>query len=163
MPQKIRLKPRPTDVLSIGTLARRTGLAVSAIRYYETQGLIVAPRAPSGQRRFRRSDIRRLSFIRIAQQFGFTLPQIRAQLSQLPDARTPTARDWAKISTTFRTVLDEKIATLTKLRDDLDGCIGCGCLSLTKCKLYNPTDAAAAAGPGPRYLMGDTATDFTHE
>ena len=141
--------------LTIGALAERTGLAVSAIRYYEAQGLVHPWRNAGGQRRFHRADIRRLSFVMIAQQFGFTLPQIREQLDQLPGGRTPTAEDWKKISVTFRGYLDQRIATLQKLRDDLDGCIGCGCLSLAQCRLYNPDDAAAAKGPGPRFLMGD--------
>jgi MerR family redox-sensitive transcriptional activator SoxR len=141
--------------LGIGALAARTGLAVSAIRYYEAQGLIRPWRNAGGQRRFARADLRRLSFVMIAQQFGFTLPQIRAQLDGLPKGRTPTKADWAAISAGFRDDLDVRIATLTKLRDQLDGCIGCGCLSLETCALYNPSDAAAARGQGPRYLMGD--------
>lgn len=143
------------DGLSIGALAERTGLAVSAIRYYEAQGLIQPWRNTGGQRRFQRSDLRRLSFVMIAQQFGFTLPQIRAELDQLPGGRTPTKADWARMSTGFRARLDEKIDTLTRLRDNLDGCIGCGCLSLPTCALYNPTDRAAEKGAGPRFLMGD--------
>ncbi|WP_300059695.1 redox-sensitive transcriptional activator SoxR [uncultured Roseobacter sp.] len=143
------------DGLSIGALASRTGLAVSAIRYYEAQGLIKPWRNAGGQRRFERSDLRRLSFVMIAQQFGFTLPEIRAELDRLPGGRTPTKADWARISTGFRARLDEKIETLTRLRDNLDGCIGCGCLSLPTCALYNPTDRAAEKGAGPRYLMGD--------
>ncbi|MGZ2256736.1 redox-sensitive transcriptional activator SoxR [Roseobacter sp. A03A-229] len=143
------------DGLSIGALASRTGLAVSAIRYYEAQGLIKPWRNPGGQRRFERSDLRRLSFVMIAQQFGFTLPEIRAELDRLPGGRTPTKADWARISAGFRDRLDEKIETLTRLRDNLDGCIGCGCLSLPNCALYNPTDRAAEKGAGPRYLMGD--------
>jgi len=142
--------------LSIGALAERTGLAVSAIRYYEEQGLVHPWRNAGGQRRFHRADIRRLSFVMIAQQFGFTLPQIRDELDRLPGGRTPTAADWAKISRSFRTHLDQRIATLQKLRDDLDGCIGCGCLSLAQCRLYNPDDKARVKGTGPRYLMGDT-------
>ena len=141
--------------LSIGALAARTGLAVSAIRYYEAQGLIQPWRNAGGQRRFERADLRRLSFVMIAQQFGFTLPQIKAELDHLPGGRTPTKADWARIRAGFRAVLDDRIATLTKLRDNLDGCIGCGCLSLEACALYNPTDRAAEKGPGPRYLMGD--------
>lgn len=141
--------------LSIGALAARTGLAVSAIRYYEEQGLITPWRNAGGQRRFLRADIRRLSFIRIAQQFSFTLPEIRALLDQLPGGRTPTPQDWRRISEGFRARLDQRIETLEKLRDDLDGCIGCGCLSLPKCALYNPGDRAQEKGSGPRYLMGD--------
>ncbi len=142
--------------LSIGALADRTGLAVSAIRYYEDQGLVFPWRNAGGQRRFHRADIRRLSFVMIAQQFGFTLPQIREQLDRLPGGRAPTAEDWAKISVAFRGHLDARISVLQKLRDNLDGCIGCGCLSLEKCKLYNPDDRARQKGAGPRYLMGDT-------
>ncbi len=141
--------------LAIGALARRTGLAVSAIRFYEAQGLIRPWRNAGGQRRFERADLRRLSFVMIAQQFGFTLPQIKAELDCLPGGRTPTKADWARISEGFRAALDARIATLTKLRDNLDGCIGCGCLSLEACALYNPVDRAAAKGQGPRYLMGD--------
>ena len=143
------------DGMTIGALATRTGLAVSAIRYYEAQGLIRPWRNEGGQRRFERADLRRLSFVMIAQQFGFTLPQIREQLDALPNGRTPTKTDWAKISESFRASLDARINTLTRLRDNLDGCIGCGCLSLPKCALYNPSDSASLKGPGPRYLMGD--------
>lgn len=146
----------PTSAgISIGYLADRTGLAVSAIRYYEAQGLVEPWRNAGGQRRFHRADIRRLSFIMIAQQFGFSLPQIRGYLRELPNNRTPTKQDWAAISGSFRDQLDERIETLLRLRDKLDGCIGCGCLSLASCKLYNPEDRAAAKGKGPRYLMGD--------
>ncbi|MFK7763301.1 MAG: redox-sensitive transcriptional activator SoxR [Roseobacter sp.] len=141
--------------LSIGALSRRTGLAVSAIRYYETQGLIRPWRNAGGQRRFSRSDLRRLSFVMIAQQFGFTLPQIKAELDRLPGGRTPTKADWTRISHGFRSALDAKIEALTRLKDNLDDCIGCGCLSLKSCALYNPQDQAARNGTGPRYLMGD--------
>jgi len=146
---------RSTDRLSIGQLADRTGLAVSAIRYYETQGLVSAFRNAGGHRRFARSDIRRLSFVLIAQQFGFTIEKIRQQLDSIPNAKNPGKDDWARISNEFRVELDKRIETLTLLRDKLDGCIGCGCLSLEKCALYNPRDRAAAKGPGPRYLLGD--------
>ena len=141
--------------ISIGQLAERTGLSVSAIRYYETQGLIASERSSGGQRRFLRSDIRRLSFVLIAQQVGFTIEQIREQLDKLPNGRTPNKSDWAGMSRGFRTALDEKITALTQMREQLDGCIGCGCLSLTNCKLYNPEDRAFRKGAGPRYLMGD--------
>ncbi len=144
------------DGLTIGELAARTGLAVSAIRYYEAQGLIRPWRNPGGQRRFQRADLRRLSFVMISQQFGFSLPEIRALLDQLPGGRTPTAADWAAIGTEFRQVLDARIQTLQKLRDNLDGCIGCGCLSLPRCQLFNPDDQASRKGKGPRYLMGDS-------
>nr|WP_321249330.1 redox-sensitive transcriptional activator SoxR [uncultured Ruegeria sp.] len=145
-----------SEGLAIGALARRTGLAVSAIRYYEAQGLIAPWRNAGGQRRYQRADIRRLSFVMIAQQFGLTLPEIREVLSGLPGNRTPTPQDWKQISTTLRARLDQRIDSLTRLRDNLDGCIGCGCLSLPKCALYNPDDRANSNGSGPRYLMGDT-------
>ena len=141
--------------ISIGQLASRTGLSVSAIRYYETQGLVSSERSRGGQRRFLRSDIRRLSFVQIAQQVGFTIEQIREQLDALPNGRTPTKADWSRMSRGFRQSLDDKIDALTQMRDLLDGCIGCGCLSLTNCKLYNPEDRAFRKGAGPRYLMGD--------
>ncbi|WP_171175736.1 redox-sensitive transcriptional activator SoxR [Ruegeria sp. HKCCD8929] len=148
-----------SEGLSIGALASRTGLAVSAIRYYEAQGLIAPWRNPGGQRRYQRADIRRLSFVMIAQQFGLSLPEIREVLAGLPDKRTPTPRDWARIGKGLRVHLDQRIDTLTRLRDNLDGCIGCGCLSLPKCALYNPDDRAKSKGSGPRYLMGDAPED----
>lgn len=144
--------PSPNDMLPIGQIAKRAGLAVSAIRYYENEGLIRAIRSAGGQRMFKRADIRRISFIRIAQGFGFTLPEIRDRLASLPDARTPTAADWRAISQEFREALDAKIATLTRLRDDLDGCIGCGCLSLSRCALHNPGDKLQTQGAGPQRL-----------
>ena len=139
--------------LTIGELARRTGLSVSAIRFWEEKGLVEALRTRGGQRRFLRSDIRRLSFALIAQQLGFSLEAIGRELAVLPQGRTPTAADWAKISRGFRRQLDERIAAMERMRDRLDNCIGCGCLSLRKCALYNPGDRLAAEGPGPRYLV----------
>lgn len=144
-----------SEGMSIGDIAARTGLAVSAIRYYEAQGLISPWRNDAGRRRFLRADIRRLSFVMIAQQFGFSLQQIRVELNRLPRHRAPTKADWARVSAEFRAGLDARITQLEKLRDTLDGCIGCGCLSLEACALYNPADRAAARGTGPRYLMGD--------
>lgn len=141
------------DMLMIGALARRTGLSVSAIRFYEARGLIRSTRSEGGQRRFRRADIRRLSFILIAKRLGLTLEEISAELARLPDARTPTASDWARISRALRARLEAQIASLQRTRDRLDGCIGCGCLSLSHCALYNPQDKAAAAGPGPTYVF----------
>ena len=141
------------DLLPIGDLARRTGLSVSAIRFYEEKGLVEPIRTAGNQRRFLRSDIRRLSFILIAQQLGLALSEIEDQLAQLPHGRTPTVADWRAISESIRAVIDERIETLEKVRRNLDGCIGCGCLSLGRCKLYNKDDAAAAAGPGPRVLQ----------
>lgn len=151
------MKKKIETTLSIGAVAKRTGLAVSAIRYYEEQGLVQSERNNGWQRRFLRSDIRRLSFIIISQDLGFSLDQIREQLNRLPDRRTPTAKDWSKMSINFRVHIDAKIQSLTQLRDKLDGCIGCGCLSLDKCKLYNKDDRAAKKGVGARYLMGDVA------
>lgn len=151
--------------ISIGQVAKRTGLSISAIRFYETQGLVRPSRNAGGQRRFFRSDIRRLSFVLIAQQLGFTIEQIRQQLSDLPQERTPTKTDWARISRGFRTELQQRIDVMTRMRDRLDGCIGCGCLSLKNCSLYNPADRAYQHGAGPRYLMHDTdrvSADLQH-
>ena len=147
-------------LLTIGELARRTGLSVSAIRFYEARGLVAAIRTSGNQRRFPRSDIRRLSFALIAQRCGLTLAEIEAELAGLPLGRAPTRGDWQRISTRLRDRLDERIALLERTRDRLDGCIGCGCLSLDVCALYNPADQAGGAGPGPRFLMGDKAADF---
>ncbi len=146
---------RGGDLLSIGQLASRTGLSVSAIRFYETKGLIAPLRNPGGQRRFVRADIRRLSFILIAQQLGFSLQEIRRRLAALPDGGAPTRADWSRLSRAFRAEIEDRIETLSQLRDKLDGCIGCGCLSLQNCALYNPEDRAAGLGVGPRYLLGD--------
>ena len=142
-----------SEGLSIGALAKRTGLAVSAIRYYETKGLITPWRNAGGQRRYQRADLRRLSFVMIAQQLGLTLPEIREVMAGLPGNRTPTRDDWARISQGLRHRLDQKIATLQKLRDNLDGCIGCGCLSLPTCALYNPQDRLGRDGTGPRNVI----------
>jgi MerR family redox-sensitive transcriptional activator SoxR len=147
-------------LLTIGELARRTGLSVSAIRFYEARGLVEAIRTGGNQRRFMRSDIRRLSFALIAQRCGLTLGEIEKQLASLPDGRAPNRADWRSISERLRATLDERIAMLERTRDRLDGCIGCGCLSLETCALYNPDDRAARAGPGPRFLLGDKASDF---
>src|SRR5438270_12820920 len=152
------MNPPPT--LSIGELARRTGLSVSAIRFYEARGLVRATRGAGNQRRFARSDIRRLSFALIAQQLGLTLSEIEAELSTLPNQHAPTRADWRAIGARMRGVLAAKIAMLQKTQDLLDGCIGCGCLSLDRCALYNPNDRAARAGPGPRFLLGDRPKDF---
>lgn len=140
------------DGLTIGAVAERTGLAISAIRFYEDQGLIAPWRNAGGQRRFDRADLRRLSFIMIAQRCGFTLPEIRAELAQLPKGRAPNRADWTRISEGFRDEINARIAGLALLRDRLDGCIGCGCLSLDVCALHNPSDEAAKDGSGPRVL-----------
>ena len=153
------MKNRRNEI-SIGTVADRTGLPISTIRFYEAQGLVRPERNAGGQRRFLKSDIRRLSFVMIAQKFGFTLDQIKDVLESLPDERPPNAADWARISRQFHTELTRQIDMLTKFRDTLDGCIGCGCLSLQRCALYNPDDRAASLGQGPRYIQGDSAADI---
>ncbi len=140
---------------SIGDLATRTGLSVSAIRFYEKKGLITPDRNAGNQRRYEGADIRRLSFILIAQQLGLTIDQIKQVMASLPDGRTPTKADWSKISRKFRKTLDERIAMMQRMRDKLDGCIGCGCLSLKACSLYNPDDQARRLGVGPRYVLSD--------
>lgn len=141
--------------LTIGALSERTGVAPSALRFYEAERLISSSRTAGGQRRYRRDTIRRVSFVRIAQQVGLSLDEIRDALSSLPEGRTPGRRDWERLSASWRPRLDERIATLERIRDRLDGCIGCGCLSLSACRLANPGDVAGEAGPGPRYLAGD--------
>lgn len=151
------------STLSIGQLAQRTGLSVSTIRFYEARGLVQATRGPGNQRRFARSDIRRLSFALIAQQLGLTLAEIEAELATLPQGQAPTRADWRAIGARLRGVLAAKIAMLQRTHDLLDGCIGCGCLSLDRCALYNPNDRAARAGPGPRFLLGNRASDFADE
>jgi MerR family transcriptional regulator, redox-sensitive transcriptional activator SoxR len=153
----------PSSTLSIGELARRTGLSVSAIRFYEARGLIRATRGSGNQRRFVRSDIRRLSFVLIAQQLGFSLAEIEGELAILRHDQAPTAADWRAIGERMRGVLAAKIAMLQRTQELLDGCIGCGCLSLDRCALYNPNDRAARAGPGPRFLLGDKASDFEND
>ena len=150
----------PQPLLTIGELARRTGLSVSAIRFYEACGLVNPIRTAGAQRRFLRSDIRRLSFALIAQQLGLSLEEIAQALAGLPDGRAPSRQDWARISGKVRAALDHKIMLLERTRENLDGCIGCGCLSLDRCALYNPGDRAARAGAGPRFLLGDRAADF---
>jgi len=144
----------PNDLLTIGDLARRTGLTPSAIRFYEDKGLLQSHRTGGNQRRFLRSDIRRLSFILIVQKLGLSLEEIGEHLRSLPQGRTPSSFDWWKISEAIRESLDRRIAQLQALRDNLDGCIGCGCLSLKRCALYNPQDRLAEEGPGPRTVLG---------
>jgi len=143
------------DLLAIGEVAARAGVATSALRFYEANGLIEAERAGSGHRRYHREVLRRVAFIRVAQRVGLSLEEIKAALATLPDARTPNAADWARLSRGWRSRLDDEIATLERVRDQLSSCIGCGCLSLRACALYNPDDAAAARGAGARYLLGD--------
>jgi MerR family transcriptional regulator, redox-sensitive transcriptional activator SoxR len=140
------------DELTIGQVATRSGVAPSALRYYEEQGLIRADRTPGGARRYARSVLRRLAFVRAAQNVGLSLTEIRDALATLPEGRPPTARDWARLSVGWRDRLDEQIAALERLRDGLTSCIGCGCLSLTRCRLSNPGDIAAQDGAGARWL-----------
>ncbi len=142
------------DLLTIADVAHRSGFAASALRYYEAEGLIHATRTGGGQRRFERGVLRRLAFIRAASNVGLSLPEIRAEMASLPDNRTPGKADWQRISKHWRGRLDEQIRALERLRAGLDGCIGCGCLSLQRCRISNPNDIAAASGdaPGAAYL-----------
>jgi len=142
----------PEARISIGEVARRSGFAASAIRYYESQGLITSERMAGGQRQFERGVLRRLAFIRAAANVGLKIEEIRTELDQLPSGRTPTKADWHRMSQHWRGRLDEQIAALERLRNGLDSCIGCGCLSLKHCAIANPGDAAAASGPGAAYL-----------
>ena len=143
------------DDLPIGVVADRAGVRVSALRFYEDRGLITSARSEGGQRRYRRSVLRRVAFIQAAQRVGLTLDEIGRALATLPGDEGLTAADWKRLSKAWRPMLDERIRLLEGLRDDLDSCIGCGCLSLERCRLRNPGDRAGASGPGPRYLMGD--------
>ena len=143
---------RTTDLLSVGEIARRSGFAESAIRYYEGLGLLTATRTTGNQRRFERSTLRRLAFIRAARNVGLSLDEISAALASLPEGRTPTRTDWTRLSRKWRRRLDDQITALTALRDGLDSCIGCGCLSLQRCAISNPGDKARSGGPGAAYL-----------
>jgi MerR family transcriptional regulator, redox-sensitive transcriptional activator SoxR len=143
---------RSADPLTVSELARRSGFTASAIRFYDKEGLITASRTAGGQRRFERNTLRRLAFIRAARNIGLSLDEVSDALALLPGNRTPTRADWARLSKEWRTRLDEQIDALTALRDDLQQCIGCGCLSLQRCAISNPADAASAAGPGAVYL-----------
>ena len=146
--------------LTIGYVAERTGLPPSAIRYYEDEGLVSPDRNDSGHRRYARSDIRRLSFVMISQGLGFSIAEIREALAALPEHRTPSKADWARISRRFGRELDARIEQMQLLRQRLDSCIGCGCLSLKTCALYNPRDKARTRGQGPRYLLGDRSDEI---
>jgi len=143
------------ELLPIGAVVDRTGVAHSALRFYEAEGLIHSVRAPSGHRRYPREVIRRVSFVRVAQQVGLSLEEIREALSSLPANRTPNQRDWERLAKSWRPRLDHQIAVLERLRDRLTGCIGCGCLSMKACQLLNPHDRCAGLGPGPHYVTDD--------
>lgn len=141
--------------ITIGDLSARTGVAPSALRYYEEQSLIHSYRTTGNQRRYHREVVRRVSFVRAAQQLGLTLEEIHAALDSLPDRRTPTDDDWSRIAASWRPRIDAQIRMLERLKDRLDGCIGCGCLSLKVCRLVNPGDCAAERGTGPRYIIDE--------
>jgi MerR family transcriptional regulator, redox-sensitive transcriptional activator SoxR len=143
------------DLLTIGAMSERTGVSHSALRFYEAEGLIHSTRSDGGQRRYTRDTLRRVSFIRVAQQVGLSLEEIGAALASLPENRTPNQRDWERLSKSWRPRIDDQIGVLERLRDRLTGCIGCGCLSMKACQLLNPGDEVAARGPGPRYVLDD--------
>jgi MerR family transcriptional regulator, redox-sensitive transcriptional activator SoxR len=142
-------------LLTIGEVARRSGVAASALRFYEERGLIASERAGSGHRRYPRPVLRRIAFIVFAQRIGLTLDEIGAALAKLPPERAPTRRDWSRLARTWTSRIDQRIAVLERLKLGLTECIGCGCLSIERCKLANPGDRAARLGPGPRYWIGD--------
>lgn len=145
-------------LLSIGEVAERSGVAASALRYYEQQGLITSLRSDGGQRKFQREVLRRIGFIRAAQVAGLNLEQIKAAFASLPEQRTPNREDWQTLAASWQPLIEERIAALTALQTQLTSCIGCGCLSLEVCALYNPADKAAKRGSGARYLLGDKAS-----
>ncbi|WP_265520121.1 redox-sensitive transcriptional activator SoxR [Oerskovia flava] len=151
--------PSPDDELTVGQLAARSGVSVSALHFYERQGLLHSRRTSGNQRRYAREALRRVSFIRVSQRVGIPLAAVGQALATLPDDRTPTAKDWRRLSTAWHADLDARIEQLSRLRDHLTDCIGCGCLSLRKCVLANPHDELAAEGPGPRALLVDGLED----
>ena len=144
-----------SELLTISEVAKRSGVAASALRFYEDRGLIRSERAGSGHRRYPRPVLRRIAFIVFAQRIGLTLEEIGAELTKLPPDRAPTRRDWSRLSSGWSSRIDERIAELERLKAGLTECIGCGCLSLARCQLANPGDRAARYGPGPRYWVGD--------
>lgn len=146
--------------LTIGDLADRSGVATSALRFYETKGLIESRRTDGNQRRYVRATLRRVALIRAGQELGLSLAELADALATLPHDKTPNKRDWERLSRTWRKRLDNQIAELIALRDELTDCIGCGCLSLKSCAIFNPADAASSLGAGPRYLLGDSSDEF---
>ena len=146
-----------SEVLTIGEVSRRSGVAASALRFYEERGLITSERAGSGHRRYPRPVLRRIAFIVFAQRIGLTLEEIGGELAKLPPQRVPTRRDWNRLSQGWSERIDQRIAELERLKAGLGECIGCGCLSLDRCQLANPEDRAGRGGPGPRYWIGDPA------
>lgn len=153
----------PQPWITITELARRSGAAASALRYYEARGFIVSTRTAGGQRQYPRDVLRRVAFIRAAQTVGLSLEQVKAALDTLPGQRTPTKADWQRLSSAWQPLLEQRIAALVALRDQLSSCIGCGCLSLRSCALYNPGDAAQRRGAGARFLMGDRSAEVLVE
>jgi MerR family transcriptional regulator, redox-sensitive transcriptional activator SoxR len=145
------------ELLTIGEVSRRSGVASSALRFYEERGLLASERAGSGHRRYPRAVLRRIAFIVFAQRVGLTLDEIGTELARLPPDRAPTRRDWSRLSGTWTSRIDDRIAELERLRAGLTECIGCGCLSLERCRLANPEDRAGRHGPGPRYWLGEPA------
>mgnify|MGYP001817029008 len=152
----VEVKGSSARTFTVGEVAQRAGVATSALRFYEANGLIASERTDAGHRRYRADVLRRVGFIKVAQRVGLSLEEIRAALDSLPAGRTPNRRDWARLARSWQPVLDERIAMLEAMKEKLDGCIGCGCLSLDTCALYNPDDVAAGRGAGPRFLLGDS-------
>jgi MerR family redox-sensitive transcriptional activator SoxR len=151
---KVKVNFMSSD-LSIGAVSERSGIAPSALRYYESQGLIFSTRSDSGQRRYKRDVLRRVGFIRVAQQVGLSLEEIHDALASLPDNRTPTEKDWHRLSSAWQPRIRSQIELLERLSERLDSCIGCGCLSLRSCRILNPHDVAAEGGTGPRYILDE--------
>ncbi len=151
----VEVKRTSARTYTVGEVAERAGVATSALRFYEADGLISSERTAAGHRRYHADVLRRVGFIKVAQRVGLSLSEIKVALDSPPGGRTPTRRDWAKVARSWRPVIDERIALLEAMSERLDSCIGCGCLSLDTCALYNPADVAAERGPGPRFLLGD--------
>lgn len=151
------------DWLTIGEVASRSGVATSALRFYETKGLIASERTDGNQRRYPRATLRRVALIRAGQEVGLSLSELASALERLPHDKVPTKNDWRRLSESWRSRLDSQIAELVALRDELTDCIGCGCLSLKSCAIFNPGDAASELGTGPRYLLGDSRNSVSAE